>query len=225
MSGSQNEKRLSAFRLRWIGYGLLLLALLDAIQVFIPPNFMNPVWELQAMGALVERVPVSLLGFALVFFGEDIERAEWEEVLLKVLSWLTILLAILFFLLVPLGIVDTVRINSQANARIDTQVQQQQAQLTNVETRLQQGTPQDIQNVAVELNRLGIPVDTQKPDELKTQILSRVAAAKTQIQPQANAARSNQRLALLKNSVKWNLGALIAGALFVIIWRSTRWAR
>jgi hypothetical protein len=38
-------------------------------------------------------------------------------------------------------------------------------------------------------------------------------------------ARHEQRLTLFKNTVKWNLGALVAGILFLQIWFRTRWAR
>ena len=54
--------------IRWIGYGLLLLALFDVIEMFIPARFMNSNWEFQTFGALVERVAVPLIGFVLVFF-------------------------------------------------------------------------------------------------------------------------------------------------------------
>jgi hypothetical protein len=59
---------------RVLGYGLLLLALFDILEMFIPPGFMNPAWEFQTFGALVERVPVPLIGFVLVFYGEKYSR-------------------------------------------------------------------------------------------------------------------------------------------------------
>ena len=74
---------------RVLGYGLLLLALFDIIEMFIPPNFMNPAWEFQTIGALVERVPVPLIGLVLVFFGERHSRTKWEIPILKLLAWLT----------------------------------------------------------------------------------------------------------------------------------------
>jgi hypothetical protein len=49
--------------------------------------------------------------------------------------------------------------------------------------------------------------------------------AETTIKSQAAATQKNQRLALLKRSVKWNLGALISGVLFIILWQGTSWAR
>jgi hypothetical protein len=36
---------------------------------------------------------------------------------------------------------------------------------------------------------------------------------------------SERRLQLLKQSVKWNLGSLVSGVLFIIIWQLTDWAR
>ncbi|MCJ8280423.1 MAG: hypothetical protein MJK14_11100 [Rivularia sp. ALOHA_DT_140] len=44
--------------MRWVGYGLLILALFDVIEMFIPTRFMNPNWEFQTFGALVEKVAV-----------------------------------------------------------------------------------------------------------------------------------------------------------------------
>ena len=39
---------------------------------------------------------------------------------------------------------------------------------------------------------------------------------------QAEQTRKTQRLGLLKNSIKWNLGALISGCLYLLIWQFTR---
>lgn len=94
----------SIYRLRWVGYGLLLLALFDVIQLLLPLNYQDPVWVLQTVGAIVERVPVPLLGLLLIFFGEDAERTSIEDILLKVLRWATLLLAIGFLAMVPLEI-------------------------------------------------------------------------------------------------------------------------
>lgn len=228
MSGSQGEEGQSIYRLRWIGYGLLVLALIDAIQVLIPPAAGaagNPEWVLQTIGALVERVPVPLLGLALVFFGEDMDRTGLEKTLLSLLSWVSLLLAVISLLLIPPGLAYTVQINNQNNQQIATQAAGQLKQLQEVETQVSQGTPQDIQNLVSQLSSLGLKVDSQKPEEVRSQILEKIATAKKDIEPQAKAARSNLRTALLKNSVKWNLGALISSALFFTIWRSTGWTR
>lgn len=220
-----SEQLRSISRIRLIGYGLLVLALFDIIDIFIPPNFGNPVWEFQSIGLLVERVPVPLLGLVLIFFGENYERKSWEGIILKILTWLSLLIAVLFLLLVPAGIARTLQLDRQNNQQIALQERQQLNQLKQVEEQLQKGTNEDIATVAAELNRLGVPVNAQKPEELKTQLLDRIATAKEQLPAQAKSTRFNQRLVLFKNSAKWTLGALIASLLFLRIWQTTRWAR
>ncbi len=98
--------------LRLAGYGLLLLSLFDYINIFTPPRFTNPVWEFQVMGEMVEKMPVPLIGFAFVFFGKDAYRKDLEEIAIKVLSWLALVLGIMFLLLIPLGVNNTLRIDN-----------------------------------------------------------------------------------------------------------------
>jgi hypothetical protein len=208
--------------LRSLGYGLLLLALFDIVEMFVPPNFMNPAWEFQTFGALVERVPVPLIGLVLVFFGEMNSRDKWEFPILKLLSWLTLLFALLFFLLIPLGVGNTLRLNNQSAAQISTLSKQQISQAEQVEKQLNQATPQQIDNF---IKSQGRSLDGKNPEELKTQVLSKVSQAKKQIKTQAEATQSSRGLNLIKSSVKWNLGALVAGGLFISIWKGTGWAR
>ncbi|MBD2494993.1 HpsJ family protein [Nostoc sp. FACHB-280] len=208
--------------LRVLGYGLLLLALFDIVETFVPPSFMNPVWEFQTFGALVERIPVTLIGLGLVFFGELNARAKWEFFTVRLLSWLSLLLAIIFILLIPIGISNTVRLSKQSYNQINNLSQQQITQAEQVEQRLSQAKPEQIESF---LKSQGRSVDASNPQELKTKVLSEVSQAKERIKLQAQANQSTQRLNLLKNSVKWNLGALVSAALFFIFWKTTSWAR
>lgn len=224
MTESVSENR-SIYRLRWLGYGLLLFALMDAIQILIPLGFTNPAWELQTIGALVERVPVPLLGLGLVFFGEFYDRTRLEKLPLKVLSWLCLIVAVLFVLMVPLGVLSTVRLNTQTGEQVNNQVQQQLSQLKQLEDQLNQSKPEELQTLASRLSNFGISVNTQNPEGLKTEILSRINRVRSQVQEQSQVGRAGQRAALLKNAIKWNLGALIAATLFFILWKTTDWAR
>jgi hypothetical protein len=208
--------------LRSLGYGLLLLAFFDIVEMFVPPNFMNPAWEFKTFGALVERVPVPLIGLVLVFFGELNSRYQWEFPLLKLLSWLTLLFALLFFLLIPLGVGNTLRLNNQSAAQISTLSKEQISQAEQAEKQLSQATPQQIDNF---LKSQGRSLDGKSPEELKAQVLSKVSQAKKEIKTQAEATQSSRGLNLIKSSVKWNLGALVASGLFISIWKGTRWAR
>lgn len=207
----------SIYRLRWIGYGLLIFAVIDSLQVLIPPNFTNPAWELNTIGALVERVAVPLLGLGLIFFGEFYDRTMPEKLSLKALSWLSLVLTIVFVLLIPMGVLGTIQINSQASQQVGIQMEQ----FKKLEDQLNQSKPEDIKNLGAQLNNLGVSIDANDPDKLKGAVMARINGAKAKVQ----ADRSNQRLTLLKNSVKWNIGALIAATLFFVLWKTTDWAR
>ncbi|MGB3636417.1 MAG: HpsJ family protein [Rivularia sp. (in: cyanobacteria)] len=214
--------------IRWIGYGLLILALFDVIEMFIPARFTNPNWEFQTFGALVERVAVPLIGFAFVFLAGLNERGNKEGIILKILSWLTLLLGIIYFITVPLGILNTVRIDKQNNQQITVRLNQQKAAIQQVKKNLDGPiTEAQMQQILARLNGGSAP-EIKSPEELeqaKQQISTFVNKGEGELEKQVQTARSSQRLNLLKKSVKWNLGALVGGALFITIWRSTAWAR
>jgi len=215
----------SIFRIRWIGYGFLIFFLIDTLQLLIPPNFTNPAWELQTIGQLVERVIVPLLGLALVFFGEYENRTVLEEIVLKVMSWGALLLAVIFLLMLPLGIVNTVRLSAQVSQQIQQQADQRIGQLDELNNRVQNATADQIEALAQQLQASNIPLNARNPDEIKTAVTGRVADLKKQVTTQASTEIFNQQRGLLEDAVKWNLGALLASGLFFIIWRTTRWAR
>ena len=222
MTESTTDNR-SIYRFRWIGYGLLGYALMDLIQVLYPPKFTNPAWEVQTLGALIERVIVPLLGMTLVFFGEYYDRTQFEKMLLKVLSWLCLMLAIVCLLVIPLGVLGTARLDFQNDQQVNQQTEQQLAQFNKVERQLSQSSANDIRALAT---KAGISIDpTKDPQALKADILSRLTAARSRVQSQIDGNRAVQRQTLFKNAIKWNLGALLASCLFFILWKSTDWAR
>ena len=139
------QRNLSIFRS--IGYGLLGLSFVDLLYVLLPPDFTNPVWEYQTIGDLVRLIPVPLLALILVFYGEAIARKRLEKRILWTLSWLTLVIAIIFFLLVPLTISDSIRIGRFNNEQISNQVNQQKLQLDATRQQLEKATPEQLQSL------------------------------------------------------------------------------
>lgn len=214
--------------LRFIGYGLLLLAFLDIAEIAIPPQFMNPTWEFQTMGALVERVPVPLIGLGLVFLGENSGRSKRARRLLKVLSWLSLLVAVLFFLLVPMGVLNTVRIDEENQQRLDVQLSQGIAELEAVGRELDSATtPDEVRSLLGSISGGEAPVIESSQDvrEAKAALETALTDGEASLQRDANNTLMERRRGLLKRSVKWNIGAIISGALFFTIWKGTGWAR
>ena len=81
------QKILTISIIRIVGFGLLMMSVVDFLNLLIPLKLMNPDWELQTIGAVIERIPVTFLGIVFVFY-EDINcRTPIEKILLKVISW------------------------------------------------------------------------------------------------------------------------------------------
>lgn len=220
MAQSVYKEWSSSSLFRPIGYCLLLLGLFDIIDIFVPLRFMNPNWEFQMIGSLVERLPVALLGLGLVFYGKKDIQSKWELPILKFLSWASLLVGILLLLLSPLLVVDSLRLKNQINHQINTEVTQQLSQLERIEKQVSQGTDSDITNAMTRLNQ-GMPLDIKNPQEVKSKLLAEINQAKGKIRTQTETAWVDRRLALVKNSVKWLLGVLVLGVLFIYIWRLT----
>jgi hypothetical protein len=223
-SGGDTSENLSVYRLRWVGYGLLLFALVDTVHSFLMANPADPRFGINLIGQIVERVVVPLLGFALVFFGEFYGRKTPEKLALRFLSWLCLVLAVAYFLMIPPLLLQTFGLKSQVKAKAKEVETVQLAQLQKLEDQLKSSSPEDIKKMATQLKSAGLPVDPSKPDAVKTQIEGRIKAMRAQIPVQVQQ-QVSQFKGLTRNAVKWTLGAIISGVLFIYLWKSSRWAR
>lgn len=226
-----NQSR-SITLVRWLGYSLLLLSLLDIIAILVPPNFMNPVWEFKSIGALVERIPVPLIGLVMAFWGEQDFRRPAEKLFLKGLSWLTLILAVVLLALLPLCFVSSNRIYNSKIQEVDALKVQRLALVEQLETKLSQSNSVDeIQSLLNRALNNSSPVvfdAGQSLSTVKDQVPTILEPAKAEIERQARAAQTqvrSERPGLLKRTVKWSLGAVVGGVIFIRIWQVTRWAR
>ncbi len=226
-SQDQARQLFSSGILRLVGYGLLVMAIIDLLFLLIPPQLMNPLWEFQTMGAIVERIPVTLLGVVLVYYGERSDRASIETLLLKILSWLSLVAAIFLLLMVPLSITNSFRIYYQQNATVNAQTVSQKDAIQKFKEELEAANSKAeigelLQQQAKQ--QVNIP-DSVNTTKLKTDLLANLQNNQDQLASQAQSFRAEKRSWLLKNCLKWNLGAIIASILFWLIWKSTAWAR
>jgi len=228
--GRNEEKELAGFRIqrimRWVGYGLFILYWVDVGYILYPPEFTNIVWEYQAMGDLVRLVPTLAISLILIFYGETADRKKIERVLLLLLSWATVLIAVFHLLMVPLTLVNAARISTQNNEQISTQVNQQKRQLEATQEQLEQATPEDLATLIPVPDEQGnLPNAPTTPEEAKTQVITRIGAARQAADTQAQNARENLRDNLLKNTAKIVIEAAIGAGILIYTWALTKWAR
>lgn len=214
--------------LHLVGYGLVLLGLVDIAEILIPPLLLNPQWEFQAFGQIIERAPVMLIGLAFIFSGGPEERLRWEMPAVRIFSWLTLVAAIIFFLLLPLSVVNTLRIDRQNQQQITTQTEELQAQVEQAKQQVSGiSTEEELINLVQTLSGQAVAPaeDSLNIPELKEQITTSIEENQANLLAEAENTKSSRRRDLLEKSLKWNLGTLITGFIYLLIWRSTAWAR
>ena len=224
LSGSSNLW--SSIRiLNLIGYGFLIFWSFDVIATLTPPDFTNPEWELGFVGSIVERVAAPLLGFGLIFVGGLNNRLTGERLVLKLLSWLTFVIAILYFMIMALGVSSTYRIDRSNNQKLTTNAHRTKNQLQQIQQEFQSVTT--IEQMETLLSRIDgqgrapeIADETQYQD-VKREFGEFLQKGQKRLPSKVKTARDAQRFALFKKSLKWNLGALLSAALFFTIGRST----
>jgi hypothetical protein len=224
-----NSEGVSLFRLRWIGYGLLIFSVLDSLDTLIPLQLMNPDWIRQTFGALVERTPLLLMGLGLIFNGEGYRRRKIETFFLKVISWGCLLLMLLFALLIPLGLtVSSFRVYNQNQQLVNTRLQQNLRQLQQTQEQVGRASESELKDLVEQLRRnaqqSGQPapdLDVQSPTSFRQQLLTQLKVRKTQVEDQAATFLSAQQRTLTKDALKWSLGSLIVSVLCLMFWQSS----
>lgn len=223
MTKSQIYDRDTNSFFRFGGYILLILALIDFINILIPFHFTNPVWEFQMVGALVDHAPVPLIGLIFVFVGHIKSRNQSDFYLLKFLSWSALSVGLLFVLLLPLEFNNTWRLDKQNNFQILNQSSQQISQLQQMKELLNNGkTDQEINSIFRSLNNQSSLPNLKNPQETKSQLLVQIAQLENNVSKQTRAIQDVKHQELIKNSVKWNLGALVYAVAFIWIWQATK---
>jgi hypothetical protein len=224
---SQDSSELSsiaAFRI--VGYGLIIFAIVDWLNILFPIRWLDVAWTFNSIGAIIERVAVPLLALPLIFFGETDLRQRWEKAIVKLLSWGALVASVVFLLMVPLLLMLTLRLNVQNTAQLNNQVNSQISQLQQLEQRVGSASSQDLNALLQNLNRQGNPpANVNTPTDLKNQLLTEVEQVRNNVKSQAETAKSNQSTALYKSAIKWGIGAFVSSVLFFSLWRFTSWSR
>lgn len=211
--------------INFFGYTLLALALLDLLAILIPAKFLNPTWEFQVIGQLVELSWAFLLGFVLIFYRrqEDLVKAT-EIKFLSLISWLTLVMAIIYFLMFPLLINNCIRISSNNSARANQQLTAYSEQIQQIEEKLNKATEADLNNLLKTFPDPKIKLEfspQQFKEKLLTENTSKQKAASEQIKQELK----QQQRELYKSTIKWVIGAILTGFSALFIWKSTKWAR
>jgi hypothetical protein len=184
---------------------------------------MNPGWEFQTAGAVVDRIVIPILAFGFIFFAEGNYRKPWEMLLLKLLSWMTLLVGIACFILIPLVLaVNAQRLAIQIDEQASGQLNQQLERIEQAEETVTETTGDDLVS---SLESQGATMENQSPQAVKEELLANITNAKQDIRTQAQSQITLRKTDLKKSTIKWVLGSVVAGILFIYMWVASKWAR
>lgn len=226
MQFESNSAGKAIFGLRVIGYGILVLCLFDLVDILYPLQLFNSNWEFNTVGNFVERVGFPLLAFGFIFLGEETNRSKAERFFLKPLAWVVLVYAIVYFLLVPLTISSAWRVYNQSNAQLVAQLSQQRERTKVAQEQLGKLSDEQIKET-IARSAVGGAQSLQNFNaaEFRKRQLEGLETATQQTEVQAKAALQEQTKGLLKKAVKWTLGAIVSGVVFLYLWSSSSWAR
>ena len=210
---------------RFVGYILLLFSLMDYVAIFVPAHSIDPVWEFQIMGQLVEHIWAPLLGLTFVFIQQQyISRFELQ--VLSFLSWVSFILGLLYLLMLPLGINNSITIYNSTNAQITHQAVQQKEQFSKLKQLVNKAqTNIELHNLDKIINPQSSTQSNDSPQSLKNKLSRQLETLALQASNTAKSAQEDLANNLMKKAVKVNLGTVLAGVSLITVWHLTCWVR
>lgn len=208
-----------------VGYGLLGFSLFALIDALVPLQLTNPNWEFRTLSRLVDMSPAILIGLLFVFFRREGYIRRSEMLVLRSLSWATLVIGVFYFLLIPLGLINSARINQRTESEIAYKLVRQNEQINKAKSQAEAATDDQLEKF-IEFSRTKNPnQQIIDPQRIRAQWQKEIAKAKENAEQNAAAERSAKTTELIKDAAKANIGAALAGTLFILFWRMTLWAR
>jgi hypothetical protein len=215
--------------LNHIGYAILIFSLVDYGGIVVPFRFTNPAWELEVIKQLINQVVVLLVGFGLVFYRPMTINRGLTKYLLRILSWLCLLIGIFYLLLLPLAFINVGRVGliqqNNVNDRLNQQIKVNDQLVKQIS---RPGiTDKELQLWAREaqLTPQALAKDREANISLQQSILTQLKTAKERVQTQATTTINSAQKQNLKDTISIILRGLISAVIFIWMWYITGWAR
>jgi hypothetical protein len=223
VSYSQEEQTNSLFLLSWLGYVLLFGSALDYLIILYPLQLTNPSWELQTFTQMVNNAWALLLAVLLIFLPKRASITRLELQFLSLLRWGLFLGGALFILLIPLGILNTQRIQESRVAELNRQQTVRTEELNNLQRALESGqlSPIQLRRIATAFNLQATPNETP----LRQRLLEKVQEQRQQLRQNIATQKSSRSRQLFGQAVRVNSQALFIGIFLLRSWWEVRWLK
>ncbi|WP_319421132.1 HpsJ-like protein, cyanoexosortase A-associated [Pleurocapsa sp. FMAR1] len=209
-----------------VGYVIFAVVLLDYAFLLASAQFSDSDWVHSTAGGLVENGWGLLLGFLFIFYRRDQDIVKPKEFfLLKLISWLALVIGISYFLVAPLIIGNAFRINRNSKAQMIAQIDAANTQVEQYSTQLEKATPEQLASVLKNYQSNSPELEITNRQQLKENLLTQVQQKQNQAKKELQTQFTLQKKKLFKITVKWSMTAIMTGMCFILIWKYTTWAR
>lgn len=206
-----------------IGYGIFFASLIDFFNLLFPLQLQNPAWELQTIRGLVDQSWGLLIGMGFIcsrYFAESLQDVRLIEVwFLKFIRWFFLILAIVFLFLLPLVVLDSVRMTNMISQQATQQQQAKIGQIEQIQTQSSKITnPNQLRALAQSLRIEKNDIDRLADDQLLSRIDQQLGIVKAGIAKEAEIARQNQVQKLWQNSLRMMFSQILLVFIFIFTW-------
>lgn len=210
---------------RFVGGLLITFFLIECLSSLTEFRFRNPASELRFASQMTDRIPLALLGLALLLCHPRFLRQKPEALALRILATLPLVLAVGYTLLVPLTMLASANLFRNATYGLEQQVEEQVRKVRAVRDSTLNLSQEQQQTMVDRYNRANPkkqPVDL--PGFLKT-LNDEVKASEARLEQERRNLIGSQERSLYTSQFVQSLKILAGVTAFFFLWRLTGWAR
>lgn len=210
---------------RFVGGLLLTFFLIECFSSLADLRLRNPASELRFASQMTDRIPLALLGLALLLCHPRFIRQKVEATALRLLSTLPLFLAIGYLLLIPLTMFAAANFFRNATYGLEQQVEEQVKKVRAVRDATLNLSP-DQQQAMVDRYNLANPKKqpVDLPGFLKT-LSDEVKASEAKLEQERRNVIGAQQKNLYVSQFVQSLKVLLGATAFFFLWKLTAWAR
>jgi len=213
--------------LRVVGGLLVAYYLVDLAGALFNLQLRNPSSELRFTASMSDRIPMGILGLALLFLHPRFIRIKAERILLMVLAWVPLVLAGCYLLLIPVSMNAAARLFRISSYNLTAQTEEQVKKVRLVlETTLHLPESEQ-QNMVNRYNAAN--AKTKKPSvDLATflqNLKDEVQLQEDKLNQERQAVMGRQKKILYGSQFGYFIRSSLGIAALLFLWKSVSWAR
>jgi hypothetical protein len=211
--------------LRIVGGLLVAYYLVDGLGALFNLRLRDPSSELRFTASMSDRIPMGILGLALLFLHPRFIRIKAERILLMILAWLPLVLAAFYLLLIPISMNAAARLFRASSYNLTAQSEEQVKKVRLVlETTLRLPEVEQ-QNMVSRYNAANAKKPAVDLPTFLQNLKDEVQAQEDKLNQERQAVMGRQKKILYGSQFGYFIRSIIGVAALVFLWTAIDWAR